>query len=167
MKKLLSWLFFSLLLGACSDSPPSPDIRIAHFYINDDETIDYAKKLESLPSLEVSDVVTISLHLDGNGEELNTFLVQEDKEEGDAASMKIAFADLPDAELSQDKEFTDKDQGKLGFIDGVSQMNFKITGKVLRVTNEKVSLKLYLFSKPVDCEGTKVELEFNFGKEDR
>lgn len=165
MKKLLPWLFFSLLLGACSDSPSSPDIRITNFYVNGDEKVDYAKDMESLPPLHVNDEVTMSLNLDGNGEELNTFLVHEDMEEGSATSVKIAFLDLADAQLSQDKEFTDKEQGKLGFIDGVSRMNFKITAKVFRVTNDKVLLKLYLFSKPVDCEGAKLELELNLGKE--
>ena len=73
--------------------------------------------------------------------------------------MEIDFNDLPEETLSDDKEFTDKDNGKLGFKDGVSQTQIGIRAKVQQVTEDGVKLKFYLFSKPVNCEGAKYELE--------
>ena len=73
--------------------------------------------------------------------------------------MEIDFNDLPEEALSDDKEFTDKDNGKLGFKDGVSQTQIGIRAKVQQVTEDGVKLKFYLFSKPVNCEGAKYELE--------
>lgn len=164
MKKLLPLLLLPFLLGACSNSASSPVIEVKNLYINGDETVDYARDMESMPLLQKDDEVTISLKLDGKGEDLNTFLVQED-EAGGAASMKITFVDLADEYLSGDKEFTDKTQGKLGFKDGVPQIDFKLSTKVYQVINNEVSLKLYLFSKPVDCEGAKLELKLQMKKE--
>ena len=71
----------------------------------------------------------------------------------------ITRDDLPEETLSDDKEFTDKDNGKLGFKDGVSQIQIGIRAKVQQVTEDGVKLKFYLFSKPVNCEGAKYELE--------
>lgn len=74
-------------------------------------------------------------------------------------AVEIDFNDLPEETLSDDKEFTDKDNGKLGFKDGVSQTQIGIRAKVQQVTEDGVKLKFYLFSKPVNCEGAKYELE--------
>ena len=67
----------------------------------------------------VDDELEISLKLDGNGEELNTFLVKEETPGSKETAVEIDFNDLPEETLSDDKEFTDKDNGKLGFKDGV------------------------------------------------
>ena len=73
--------------------------------------------------------------------------------------MTVDFNELPEEALSDDKEFTDKDNGKLGFKDGVSQTKVGLRAKVQQVTEAGVKLKFYLFSKPVNCEGAKYELE--------
>lgn len=159
MKKLFfPLLSLCLLTTACKDSVPSPTIEIQGLYVNDGE-MDYTRQMEALPPLKVDDELEISLKLDGNGEELNTFLVKEETPGSKETAVEIDFNDLPEETLSDDKEFTDKDNGKLGFKDGVSQTQIGIRAKVQQVTEDGVKLKFYLFSKPVNCEGAKYELE--------
>ena len=59
----------------------------------------------SLP-LKVDNELEISLKLDGNGEELNTFLVKEETPGSKETAVEIDFNDLPEETLSDDKEFT-------------------------------------------------------------
>lgn len=158
MKKLLAFVLPLSLLTACTNSAPSPVIEVAGLYINEDET-DYAQHLSDLPSLKVDDEMDIHLKLDGNGEELNTFLV--DTSEVNKEKIVIAFDKLAEETLSKDKEFTDKENGKLGFKDGVSQTVVGVRAKVRKVTPEGVTFRFYLFSKPVDCEGAKYELKIS------
>ena len=159
MKKLFfPLLSLCLLTTACKDSVPSPTIEMQGLYVNDGE-MDYTRQMEALPPLKGDDELEISLKLDGNGEELNTFLVKEETPGSKETAVEIDFNDLPEETLSDDKEFTDKDNGKLGFKDGVSQIQICIRAKVQQVTEDGVKLKFYLFSKPVNCEGAKYELE--------
>lgn len=117
--------------------------------------------------LKVGDEMSISLKLDGRGEDLNTFLVKEDTSEIKKAAVSIDIAQVAEETLSNDKEFTDKKSGKLGFKDGVSQACVGVRAKVCAITPEGVKLKFYLFSKPVDCEGAKYELNIRTaGKEE-
>ena len=150
MKKLFfPLLSLCLLTTACKDSVPSPTIEMQGLYVNDGE-MDYTRQMEALPPLKVDDELEISLKLDGNGEELNTFLVKEETPGSKETAVEIDFNDLPEETLSDDKEFTDKDNGKLGFKDGVSQTQIGIRAKVQQVTEDGVKLKFYLFSKPVN-----------------
>ena len=159
MKKLFfPLLSLCLLTTACKDSVPSPTIEMQGLYVNDGE-MDYTRQMEALPPLKVDDELEISLKLDGNGEELNTFLVKEETPGSKETAVEIDFNDLPEETLSDDKEFTDKDNGKLGFKDGASQTQIGIRAKVQQVTEDGVKLKFYFFSKPVNCEGAKYELE--------
>lgn len=164
MKKLLLAWVLLLLLAACADSTSSPVIELTKCFVNDDG-IDYAKRMETLPSLQKGDEVTLLLKLDGRGEELNTFLVKEKKEEEQMETMKITFVGPSEDQLSEDKEFTDQAKGKLGFTDGVNQIQFEIKAKVIQVVNQEVTLLLYLFSKPADCEGAKLELKLKMAVE--
>ena len=149
MKKLFfPLLSLCLLTTACKDSVPSPTIEMQGLYVNDGE-MDYTRQMEALPPLKVDDELEISLKLDGNGEELNTFLVKEETPGSKETAVEIDFNDLPEETLSDDKEFTD----------GVSQTQIGIRAKVQQVTEDGVKLKFYLFSKPVNCEGAKYELE--------
>lgn len=157
MKKLLTFFLPLLLLTACSSSVPSPIIKMTGLYVNDDG-VDYAQRLSELPALKVDDEMDIQLGLDGNGEELNTFLV--DTSEVKKEKVVIVFDELSEETLSKDKEFTDKENGKLGFIDGVSQTVVGVKAKVCKVTPEGVAFRFYLFSKG-DCEGAKYELKIN------
>lgn len=157
MKKLFVSLLLPGLLAACTSSAPSPVIEMAGLYVNDNG-VDYARQMEALPLLKVGDEMAISLKLDGRGEDLNTFLVKEDTSEIKKAAVSIDIAQVAEETLSSDKEFTDKKSGKLGFKDGVSQACVGVRAKVCAITPEGVKLKFYLFSKPVDCEGAKYEL---------
>ena len=115
MKKLFfPLLSLCLLTTACKDSVPSPTIEMQGLYVNDGE-MDYTRQMEALPPLKVDDELEISLKLDGNGEELNTFLVKEETPGSKETAVEIDFNDLPEETLSDDKEFTDKDNGKLGW----------------------------------------------------
>ena len=80
MKKQLLAPLLLLLLAACSGSAESPVIEITGFFIEGD-TKDYSEDMASIPSLKVGDEVTVSLTLDGNGEDLNTFIVKEDQQQ--------------------------------------------------------------------------------------
>lgn len=157
MKKLLAFLFSLSLLTACTDSVPSPIIEMARLYLNDDNRVDYAQRMGELPLLKVDDEIDIRLKLDGNGEDLNTFLV--DTSEVNKEKVTIAFNMIQEETLSKDKEFTDKENGKLGFKDGVSQIVVGVKAKVCKVTPEGVTLRFYLFSKPAESEGAKYELK--------
>lgn len=89
MKKLLLVSLLLPLLVSCSGSAESPVIEITGFFIGDD-TKDYSKDMASMPSLKVGDEMTVSLRLDGNGEDLNTFIVKEAAEQ-----LGIKGFDLP------------------------------------------------------------------------
>ncbi|WP_455593261.1 DUF5035 family protein [Bacteroides sp.] len=156
MKKLLAFVLPLSLLAACTSSVPSPVIEVTGLYLNDDET-DYAQRMGEIPLLKVDDEMDIQLRLDGNGEELNTFLV--DTSEVNKEKVTIAFDEIPEETLSKDKEFTDKENGKLGFKDGVSQTVVGVKAKVCKVTPEGVTFRFYLFSKPAESEGAKYELK--------
>ena len=80
MKKLLLVSLLLPLLVSCSGSVESPVIEITGFFIGDDIK-DYSKDMASMPSLKVGDEMTVSLRLDGNGEDLNTFIVKEAAEQ--------------------------------------------------------------------------------------
>lgn len=164
MRKLLLFSLVLLFFTACSDSAESPIIEVIGFSVND-EPINYADKIDLIPSLHIDDEVTISLKLDGNGEELNTFLVKEEVAGADAQTVAIHFEGLPEGQLSNDKEFTDKENGKLGFKDGISQTFLELKAKVNKIADDKVTLRFYLFSKPADCEGAKYELILKMKKE--
>ncbi len=162
MRKL--FLLLSLfLLVACSKSTSHPAIFLSSVRVNDEPT-DYARSMSDMPALELSDEVTVDLWLDGDGGELNTFLVQEAKEDGTLSLLDIDFDDLPENDLSQDKEFTDKDKGVLGFTDGVKRASLKVKAKVQRLSAEEAKLNLYLFCKEVESEGAKLELTFKLNR---
>lgn len=162
MKELLAFVLPLSLLTACADSAPSPVIEVTGIYVNEDNT-DYAQRLSELPSLSVDDEMDIHLRLDGNGEYLNTFLV--DTSEVNKEKIAIAFDGLAEETLSKDKEFTDKENGKLGFKDGISQTVVGVKAKVRKITPEGVTFRFYLFSKSVDGEGAKYELKIKTSEE--
>lgn len=153
MRKLLFASLLPLLLASCSGSAESPVIKITGFFVNDD-TKDYSQEMEFMPLLEVNDEVTVELQLDGNGEDLNTFIVQGEDQQ---LSIEKLF-DLPDWGVSSDKNFTKLDQGIVGFENGVRQAKLKVKAKVKSVTDDDATLVFYLFSR-AECEGAQEELE--------
>lgn len=157
MKKLFPLLLLSLSLAACTDSAPSPVIKITGLFLNGDEK-DYAKELSSMPSLKVGDEVLVSLNLDGSGEDLNTFIVQDDDQQ-----LKIEEFDLPKAGVSTDKNFTRLNEGVVGFENGVKQAEVKVKAKVKAVNDEDATLLFYLFSR-AECEAAKQEVDMKTEK---
>lgn len=151
MRKL-SFLLLLPLLAACSGSAPSPVIKITGLYISGDEK-DYAQEQSAMPSLKVGDEVLVSLKLDGNGEELNTFIVQDGNEQ-----LRIEEFDLPKAGVSDDKNFTKLDEGIVGFENGVHRTELKVRAKVQTVKSEDATLTFYLFSR-AECDGAQQEVE--------
>lgn len=153
MRSLFSCLLLLLLLAGCSQSAPSPTIKITGLFVNGDEK-DYAQEISSMPSLKIGDEVLVSLKLDGNGEELNTFIVQD----GADQQFKIEAFELPEAGVSTDKNFTKLDEGIVGFENGVHQTDLKVKAKVNTVKGKDASLIFYLFSR-AECDGAQQEVE--------
>ena len=140
MKKQLLAPLLLLLLAACSGSAESPVIEITGFFIEGD-TKDYSEDMASIPSLKVGDEVTVSLTLDGNGEDLNTFIVKEDQRQ-----LGIKDFDLPNG-VSSDKNFTRPEEGIIKFEDGVRNTVLKVKMRVQTVADADAILSFYLSSK--------------------
>lgn len=157
MKKLLPFLPLLLLLAACSSTAPSPVIQITGLFLNGDEK-DYAKELSLMPSLKVGDEVLVSLKLDGSGEELNTFIVQDDDQQ-----LTIEEFELPEVGVSGDKNFTKLDEGIVGFENGVKQTELKVKARVRAVNDEDATLLFYLFSR-AECDAAKQEVDMKTEK---
>lgn len=157
MKKLLPFLPLLLLLAACSNSAPSPVIKITGLFLNGDEK-DYAKEQSSMPSLKVGDEVLVSLQLDGSGEELNTFIVQDNDQQ-----LNIEEFYLPETGVSTETNFTDLDKGVVGFENGVKQTELKVKAKVKAVNDEDATLLFYLFSR-AECDGDQKEVDMKMEK---
>lgn len=162
MRKLIACLWLPLLF-ACSESATDPVISITGVYLNEDES-DYSRRMNSLPALNVGDEVTVSLKLDAKGEGLYTYLIQEVKEKEANAILAINFEEVPEEDLSENKEFTDKASGLLGFKDGVDLATLKVKAKVNRLTADEVAINMYLFSKALNCKGAKHELVLKLNK---
>ena len=153
MKKLLLASLLPLTLASCSDTAESPVIEITGFFINDNP-VDYSREMEVLPVLKVNDEVTVSLKLDGNGEDLNTFIVKEEQEQ-----LYIEDFQLPVQGVSSDKNFTKLEEGIVGFENGVRQVEVTVKARVQSVTDEDAILSFYLFSR-AECDGAQQEIEF-------
>ncbi|WP_455587685.1 DUF5035 family protein [Bacteroides sp.] len=150
MKKLFLALLLSLFLASCSDSAESPVIEIAEFFIKGDAK-DYSKDMASIPSLKVGDEVIVSLKLDGNGENLGTFMVKEKEKQ---LGIKI---DLPDG-ASSDPNFTKPEEGIIGFKDGVHVTELRMKARVQTVADADAILTFYLSSK-AECESAQEMIE--------
>lgn len=151
MKKQLLAPLLLLLLAACSGSAESPVIEITGFFIAGD-TKDYSEDMASIPSLKVGDEVTVSLTLDGNGEDLNTFIVKEDQQQ-----LGIKDFDLPNG-VSSEKNFTRPEEGIIKFEDGVRNTVLKVKMRVQTVADADAILSFYLSSK-VECESAQEKIE--------
>ena len=151
MKKQLLAPLLLLLLAACSGSAESPVIEITGFFIEGD-TKDYSEDMASIPSLKVGDEVTVSLTLDGNGEDLNTFIVKEDQQQ-----LGIQDFDLPNG-VSSEKNFTRPEEGIIKFEDGVRNTVLKVKMRVQTVADADAILSFYLSSK-AECESAQEKIE--------
>lgn len=150
MKKLLLASLLLSLLVSCSGSAESPIIEITGLFIGDD-TKDYSKDMASIPSLKVGDEMTISLRLDGNGEDLNTFIV---KEEAERLGIDLY---LPDG-VSSGSELSKPENGVITFKDGIQYTDLKVKVGVKTVADADAILAFYLSSK-AECESAQEKIE--------
>lgn len=151
MKKRVLFLL-PLFLSACSNSGESPVITIEKLYVSTDpdgeETLseDYAHRMDELPALKVGDKVDAFLVLDGNGAELKTFTLQNDRE----MAVELLYEKT---EVSTEGNLTDEQKGQLRFKDGVTTTRVLVHASVDHVDkNGNVQLCFYLSSK-AECEG--------------
>lgn len=149
MKQLFYLLFITLLAQACTPSAESPLIEITEVTLNDDPT-DYSHSLSDIPCLNTGDRLTIRLSLDGNGEELNTFIIQEKEQE--SGQLSHITLNLPESGVTSDKNFTRPEEGIIGFENGVRQISLSVETTVLSVSQEEIILEMFLFSK-AECDG--------------
>jgi hypothetical protein len=147
MKKYSLLFLFVFFLFACSDSKTDmPRLELKTIFLNGGEE-DYSRNLEEIPPLRQSDYINVSFSLDGNGTDLNTFIV-ENKNENISA---VIIPSLPD-EISE--ELTDKEE-ILRYKDGVQSTSVEVKLTVQEAKEEGVSLHFYLNSKAPDSEGAK------------
>lgn len=104
-----------------------------------------------MPSLKVGDEMTVSLRLDGNGEDLNTFIVKEAAEQ-----LGIEF-DLPDG-VSSESDLSKPKNGVITFKDGIQYTELKVEVCVKTVADADAILAFYLSSK-AECESAQEKIE--------
>lgn len=155
MKKLLISFLSFLLLTACANNHPSPVIEITKVYVNDDEEddneVNYAKALESIPMLSVGDQVDITLQLSGSGADLKTFQLNADQE----VNTNLLYSDQ---DVSTTQGLTDVENGRLRFVDGVESTELTVKALVKAVKKgEETKLFFYLSSK-AESEGAECEV---------
>lgn len=157
MNKLMSSLLIILItLCSCeSDKVAPPVIEIERVIINQDSTVNYKDSLDKLPVLKFGDEVEVSLYLNGNGSSLNTLNVSAANQ-----SVKTSLIPSANAQIAEDKNFTDLENGKMSFVDGVGQCEVK--SKLLIISTAEKNIKLsYHLSARAECEGGGIlDLEF-------
>lgn len=156
MKKLLTFLFSSVLLAACTTNEEGPVIEVDEIIVNGDKDINYAAHMDKLPVLNVGDGVDIKLLLDGSGTDLKTFLVKTDDE-------MQARIDYRGNEVSNDPGFTDEEKGQLRFVDGVVETTLTVRATVRKIVDDTVKLSFYLSSQ-AECEGAQCDISLKTGE---
>lgn len=153
---LLNLLALPFLLSSCSnDKVLAPVIKLQSIVVNQNTAINYKDSLNKLPVLYEGDELEMELELDGNGSSLNTLNVSSDNK-----GIETSFSPLDNGLISDNKNFTDLENGRLGFIDGV--LSFPLTVKIKVTSNQVGKSKLsFHLSARAECEGGGVlELEF-------
>lgn len=163
MKRSVLWLL-PLFCGACTDAGESPVITVEKLYIKTvanegAERVDYASRIEDLPVLKEGDEVEAILHLDGNGADLKTFSLMNDRE----LVVKPLLFDK--SEISTEGNLTNESKGQYRFKDGVRQSQVMVRAVIEESEKEEVKLSFYLSSK-AECEGDEEEIEFQLQQED-
>lgn len=133
MRKLLIIFCIPLLCLCCSDSESErPIMEIVGIYIDgDEEEINYVDQFSKIPDLGVGDVIDFSFILDGNGNNLRSFILGYEKSDFET------LMDLTDGEISPD--FSDLNGGKAVFVDGIIETEVTV----------KVKIKAPLTTKPL------------------
>lgn len=151
MKKLI----LTIILGAVSffscsfETPESPAIKMESCTVNG-ESVSLP-----LPSVKAGDVVELTLDLEGNGSELQTF-----QADADAEDVKMSLTEYDKSRVSDDKNFTKIDECLLRFVDGVTISSVKVKATVQQKNDDKMCMKFYLSAKSAS-EGTALEIDMN------
>lgn len=154
---LAALLLLSLFLLSCSTSDSDkPKIEIVEVYVDGDDT-NYLNKLNRMPLLNVGDRVDIGLDLDGNGNDLRTFMILNQE----PALVETTITLFQYDEVSDG--FSDLDNGTLGFVDDISATYLTVKAEIKSIAEEKVTLSFCLFSKAPDSKGASVEITLKTG----
>ncbi|MCC8188817.1 MAG: DUF5035 family protein [Bacteroides sp.] len=169
MNKILLILsvFTVIGLSGCTDSDAddTPLISVLEIYLNDGDT-DYSSDPEELPVLTRNDVLTLVMRLDGKGAELKSFyasLVQ--GEDGDLSNViRVTISDYDEDDVTDDSNFTNPEDGLLGFVDGVTKS--EVTARVnIRTSQEnEAEVGFYLSSRAKPDQGGEVKLLLQTGE---
>ncbi|NDV65056.1 DUF5035 family protein [Bacteroides sp. 224] len=155
MKNQLILILFSILLYGCSEAEAeTPILELTGVYTNESDT-NYANTLDQLPTLSVGDEIDISFYLNGNGNNLRSFVLKNNN-----SAIKTKFFFYGD-DISDD--FSDLTNGVVGFVD-IPETEIAVKATILEVTEENPVLSFYLSSKAVNCEGASFKLEIPVGE---
>lgn len=148
MKKIVLSLLPLLFFCGCTDSESDrPVMEIVGVFIEGDEDeINYAEKYNRMPSLCKGDKVDILIELDGNGNDLYSFIVESI---GDGLKTVVFFQlDEISEELSKENQ--------LIFNDGISKTGLTVKAEILKDQDGEQLLFFFLNSKGLDSEGAEV-----------
>ncbi|MCD8078884.1 MAG: DUF5035 domain-containing protein [Bacteroides sp.] len=164
---LILSLFTVIGLSGCTDSDAddTPLISVLGIYLNDDDT-DYAYDPEELPVLTRNDVLTLIMQLDGKGAELKSFYASlVEGEDGDLSHVvRVIISDYEEDHVTDDSNFTNPEDGRVGFVDGVTKSQVTAQVKIRTSQENEAEVGFYLSSRAKPDQGGEVKLLFQTGE---
>ncbi len=161
---LILSLFLAFSFSACtnSDGDDTPVINVLGVFLNDGDT-NYARQWDALPVLTRRDTLDVIMKLDGKGADLKSFqgsLLNDEQ----GSLIKIILEEANSEDISDDPNFTNRDEYRLGFVDGVATS--EITARIcIRTTQEEeIDLGFYLFVKENTSQGDPLKLLLQTGE---
>lgn len=139
MKKI--FLLFTLLvfLSSCLSTGETPIIIVDSLLVNGEIPECYLSNNVGTPILKEGDELELTLQLDGNGANLQTFSI----------GIPQKYLDLEliyDAELvTTEEELIDVESGLLRFSDGVEKAQIKLLAQVEEVLDDRETLTLSFY----------------------
>lgn len=143
-----------LMLWACENEKAlSPLINVKKIVVCSEDTIHCAA--QEIPGLKEGDEIDILLDLDGNGSNLKSLNI--------SSSEKNVVTCFEYREENQqhisDTQLTNKEEGMLYFVDGVTHFSLVVRAKVGVVQEDDLKIKAYLSAR-AECESGVLELNF-------
>ncbi len=150
MKKIILSILPLLWFCGCADSDSNmPVMKIVGIHIvGDEEEVNYANNLHQMPSLAKGDKVDIGIELYGNGNDLRSFIVQ--NEEDKVKTVLFFQIDEVSQELS--------DINELVFNDGITETSLAVKAEILKDEDGEQKISFFLNSKAIDSEGAHIDL---------
>lgn len=148
MGKLLSVLLALIVfLSSCEEGKVvAPAIEVESIVVNGDNLVDYKDSVDRMPVLKPGDEVEVRLYLDGNGSFLNSLNVTSDNPDVQAILLPSG-----DSAIAGDKNFTDLENGRMSFVDGVLSYEVKSRLQVVSSSANVVRLSFHLSAR-AECE---------------